>query len=96
MDENRKVVLKLITDKSELAILQNLVSIPDTRNHTVPLIDILRLRLKETEETYIVMPFLRRAFESPSFQRLGELLDAVHQFLIVRTSQIALKVASNT
>ncbi|KAJ7271152.1 kinase-like domain-containing protein [Mycena rebaudengoi] len=82
LDENRKVVLKLITNKSELAILQNLVSIPDTRNHTVPLIDILRLRLKETEETYIVMPFLRRAFESPSFQRLGELLDAVHQFLI--------------
>ncbi|KAJ7271187.1 hypothetical protein C8J57DRAFT_1321006 [Mycena rebaudengoi] len=81
-DESKKVVLKHITDENELSILQKLLSITDDRNHTVALIDVVRLQKGCKWEIFIVMPFLRTAFASPSFEKLGEILDAVHQFLL--------------
>ncbi|KAJ7080009.1 kinase-like domain-containing protein [Mycena belliarum] len=84
MDENKKVVLKHIIDTEEFLILRRLLSVKDERNHTCPLIDTVLVWSDETgsDEMYLVMPFLRRAFDLPYFGRLGEVLTAVHQFLL--------------
>ncbi|KAJ7091394.1 kinase-like domain-containing protein [Mycena belliarum] len=83
LDESKKVVLKHITDTAEIVILRHLLSVKDERNHTCPLIGIFSIELDEDEtvEVYIVMPFLRRALDKPSFRRLGEVLTGIHQFL---------------
>ncbi|KAJ7456923.1 hypothetical protein FB451DRAFT_1510273 [Mycena latifolia] len=85
LDETKKVVLKHMTDANELVILKQLSLATDKRNHTVPPIEFLFIQPDETgpKEFYLVMPFLRRAFEAPNFERLGEVLTALHQFLVV-------------
>ncbi|KAJ7161078.1 hypothetical protein C8R46DRAFT_1106448 [Mycena filopes] len=86
LDEKKKVVLKFIEDDLELDIHRELLSVPDERNHTVPLIDVFRLPAGAAEnviveEVYIVIPFLRRALDPPYFERLGEVLSLIDQFL---------------
>ncbi|KAK7031811.1 kinase domain-containing protein [Favolaschia claudopus] len=49
---------------------------PHPDNHAVPILDIIDL----TEQLMVVMPFLRE-FDDPPFERLGQVSEALHQFL---------------
>ncbi|KAJ7019349.1 hypothetical protein C8F04DRAFT_336368 [Mycena alexandri] len=74
----QKVVLKRVGGK-ELALLRRLDGLrEDTRNRTIPLLDVVPL--PGTEWTVVVMPYCRR-FNSPPFHCRGEFVDAMRQYI---------------
>ncbi|KAG6894989.1 hypothetical protein C0993_010348 [Termitomyces sp. T159_Od127] len=71
---------------SELYLVQYLSSprwTGDTRNHTVPILDVIYLPDTPTE-ALLVMPLLLQ-FHGVPFGRFGEVVDAMKQFLQART-----------
>ena len=69
----------------ETRIAQHLSSLQDSRNHCVPVLDVFtdpfdpQLRL-------LVMPYLRQ-FNDPNFGTVGEVIDAVYQYMLIPVSQ---------
>ena len=71
-------------------IVRHLSSDPlskDTRNHCVPLLDVLHPPHKDGERDIriLVMPFLR-PFDSPIFDTFGEAIECIRQLFEVRFS----------
>ena len=58
----------------------------DSRNHCVPLLDVLHLPLKDGDEDLpvLVMPFLR-PFDSPIFDTFGEAIECIRQLFEVKS-----------
>ena len=80
--DGAQVVLKRV-EHPELAIIRYLTSSElrsDPRNRTVHLLD--EIALPEEDRVIIVMPMLR-LYYTPPFQRVGQILDAIRQFLTV-------------
>ncbi|KAJ7220638.1 hypothetical protein GGX14DRAFT_354394 [Mycena pura] len=76
--DDARVVLKRV-DLKELAVLQYMRSLPSTpQNRTVPVLDVIHLQ--NPKWVLIVMPFLGR-FYKPPFQRLDEVIYALHQIM---------------
>ncbi|KAJ6460850.1 kinase-like domain-containing protein [Mycena vitilis] len=76
--DGTKIVLKRV-DKHELAVIRELHALPPTPdNRTVPLLAVIPL--PTPGEQLIVMPFMRHIFDPP-FDRLSQVLDALHQLL---------------
>ncbi|KAJ7220640.1 hypothetical protein GGX14DRAFT_354612 [Mycena pura] len=76
--DDARVVLKRV-DLEELAALQYMRSLPSTpQNRTVPVLDVIHLQ--NPKWVLIVMPFLGR-FHEPPFQRLVEVIYALHQIM---------------
>jgi hypothetical protein len=84
ISDSTKVVLKRVqTFREELAIGQHLSSFSDPKNSCVPILDAMSLPGTD-DEAIIVMPLLYD-FEYLPFRRLGEVTEAFHQFLQVRS-----------
>ena len=67
----------------------------DSRNHCVPLLDVLHPPLKDgdRELRVLVMPFLR-PFDSPIFDTFGEAIECIRQLFEVRFSYSLSEIAS--
>ena len=59
----------------------------DSRNHCVPLLDVLHLPVKDGDPDIriLVMPFLR-PFDTPIFDTFGEVIECIRQLFEVRFS----------
>ncbi|KAF7291466.1 Protein kinase domain-containing protein [Mycena kentingensis (nom. inval.)] len=80
-DDVQVVLRRTWTGNQELSVLRSLSSdearkSPD--NRTVPLLDVISL--PDDEEVLIVMPLLRQ-FHSPVFRDMGEICEAIIQFI---------------
>ncbi|KAK6977715.1 kinase domain-containing protein [Favolaschia claudopus] len=77
--DNQKVVLKRVkTDSTELQIIQYLSQIRDSRNHTIPLLEVISAAPNST--SILVMPYTRH-FTHPAFHCRAEYVEAMQQFL---------------
>ncbi|KAG6876821.1 hypothetical protein C0993_000201 [Termitomyces sp. T159_Od127] len=83
-----KVMMKRVDPAGSELYLAQYLSSPhwtgDTRNHTVPILDVICLPDTPTE-ALLVMPLLLR-FNKVPFNRFGEVVDAMQQFLQARTN----------
>ncbi|KAK7007411.1 kinase-like domain-containing protein [Favolaschia claudopus] len=78
-----KVVLKRVNGEEEAALsIYCGKTLPEmdtsTNNRAVPVLD--KIDLPEENKTLIVLPFLRE-FNDPPFERVGEVIEALHQFM---------------
>ena len=85
--DRAKVVLKRVLNMGdEIRIALNLSSSrmrSDPRNRAVPVLDVIPIH-NQTEEVLLVTPYLHR-FDSPPFHCQAEFIEAVRQFLEVRS-----------
>ncbi|KAJ7468315.1 hypothetical protein B0H11DRAFT_46881 [Mycena galericulata] len=80
IQDEKKVVLKRVeTDSQELKLFRHLSCISDSRNHTIPLLQIKPLPTNDSV-SILVMPYTRR-FNHPPFHCRGEFVEAMRQFL---------------
>ncbi|KAK6971552.1 kinase domain-containing protein [Favolaschia claudopus] len=78
--DNEKVVLKWVeTESDERKILEFLWSIEDSRNHTIPVLNVIPLP-PDQKFSVLVMPYTRR-FNHPAFHCRGEFVEAMQQLL---------------
>ena len=88
IEDGFKVVLKRVPAASdEIRIALHLSSDrmrSDTRNHTVPILDVIHLP-DDKANVLLVMPYLR-TFHTPPFHCRSEVVEALRQFLQVHIS----------
>ena len=93
-----RVALKMLFEEDhpfEEDIARYLSSDPlskDSRNHCVPLLDVLHPPLKDGDRDLriLVMPFLR-PFDSPIFDTFGEAIECIRQLFEVRSHTLCQK-----
>ena len=90
IQDGAKVVLKRVRAMSDEVHIALHLSSPqmrsDPRNCAVAIIDVIPVP-GEMEEVFLVMPFLRQ-FDSPPFHCRAEFVEALRQFLQVRTQEL--------
>ena len=83
LEDNALVAIKSVEKHSgEIDIARFLTSIHDSRNHCVPVFDVIGDPM-DPERSLLVMPFLRGC-TSPELGTIGEVIDFVDQTLEVR------------
>ena len=85
-DGKQVAIKKLSSDSNELRIAAYMSSEElrqDTRNHCVPILDVL-VDQNDPTMTFIVMPLLRY-IDDPDFDTVGSILDCVEELLEVNT-----------
>ena len=85
ISDGKLVSLKRVKSSSQEIVIASLLSSEglrkDPRNHCVPILDIIPIPNSD-DEVIVVMLFLREATQ-PIFERVGEVVDYLHQLLEV-------------
>ena len=95
--DGRQVYIKVIDSQSEELRICQMFSADtrrnDPRNHAVPILDAFKDNV-HAEDTYIVMPLLRKV-DDPPFEFIADVVDFVDQLLEV-SARLDLRIRSDS